>query len=62
MGRRGGEPAVWCTLVFPNSTSLVSPNLQAVKSTNEFFSEADVLVFPPASENPEVTYEYEEVK
>ena len=29
-----------CILVFLNSTSLVSPNLQAVKSPNEFFSEA----------------------
>ena len=28
------------TSVFPNSTSLVSLNLEAVKSLNDFFSEA----------------------
>ena len=29
-----------CTLVFPNSTGLVSPNLQAVNFPNDFFPEA----------------------
>ena len=28
---------MWCTLVCPNSTSLVSPNLEAVESPNDFF-------------------------
>ena len=35
----------WCTLVFPNSTSLLSPNLKTVKFPNVFFSEAVTIFF-----------------